>query len=93
MLALDFIKKIIKKQKFIKNFAPKNYKFSKNKKNISIINKNALDYKVTDENVFFFFDPFSEKILNIFLKKIISIKKRKRVIYNLLHQKKFNIKK
>tara|TARA_Y100000768_G_scaffold385972_1_gene373294 strand:+ start:193 stop:837 length:645 start_codon:yes stop_codon:yes gene_type:complete len=88
LLALDFnFKKIIgveinKNLSKICNENIKNYKFSKNKKNISIINKNALDYKVTDENVFFFFDPFSENILNIFLKKIISsIKKRKRVIY------------
>lgn len=60
----------------------KNYNNTKNKKNIQLVNGNALNYNVTDENIFFFFDPFSEKILNEFLKKIIlSFKNRRRSIY------------
>lgn len=59
-----------------------NYKELKKKKIIKLIHIDALKYKVTNENVFYFFDPFSEKILNKFLKKILlSYKYNKRKIY------------
>ena len=60
-----------------------NYKKLKvKKKSIKLININATKYKITNENVFYFFDPFSKIILDNFLKKILeSFKKNKRKIY------------
>ena len=60
-----------------------NYKKLKHKKKlIKLINIEATKYKVTNENVFYFFDPFSGLVLNTFLKNILlSFKKNKRVIY------------
>ena len=52
------------------------------KKLIKLINIEATKYKITNENVFYFFDPFSGPVLNTFLKNILlSFKKNKRVIY------------
>lgn len=60
-----------------------NYKNLKEKKNLIKLEQiNALKYNITNENVFYFFDPFSQKILDKFLKKILqSFKKNKRIIY------------
>ena len=52
------------------------------KKLIKLINIEATKYKITNENVFYFFDPFSGPVLNTFLKNILlSFKKNKRKIY------------
>ena len=60
-----------------------NYKRLKHeKKLIKLINIEATKYKITNENVFYFFDPFSETVLNAFLKNVLlSSKKNKREIY------------
>ena len=60
----------------------KNKKLKKNKEFIKLINIKAIKYKISNENVFFLNHPFSEIILNKFLKKIIlSFRKNKRKIY------------
>jgi 16S rRNA G966 N2-methylase RsmD len=59
-----------------------NKKLKNNKEFIKLININAIKYKITNENVFFLNNPFSEIILNKFLKQIIlSFRKNKRKIY------------
>ena len=57
----------------IKNFRKNNYKPQK----IKLINSDALKYKINDENVFFFFNPFSNIILDKVLKNILNYKKKK----------------
>ena len=79
IIGIDLSKKLI-------NICRKNINNYKNlkekKKLIKLEQINALKYKITNENIFYFFDPFPEKILNKFLKKILlSFKKNKRIIY------------
>ena len=79
IIGIDLSKKLLNIcKKNINNYKNLNEK----KKLIKLKQINALKYKITNENVFYFFDPFAEKILNKFLKKIIqSFKKNKRIIY------------
>lgn len=57
----------------IKNFRKNNYKPQK----IKLINSDALKYKINDENVFFFFNPFSNIILDKVLKNILNSTQKK----------------
>ena len=55
------------------------------RKRFSIIHANAVDYVIEDNaNVFFFFNPFNEKIMLAVVKNILlSLKNRKRKVYVL----------
>ena len=89
LVASDFgFKKIIgiDQSKKLLNICKKNinnYKDLKKRKQIIKLKQvDALKYIIKNENVFYFFDPFSDIILNKFLKKILlSYKKNKRKIY------------
>lgn len=57
------------------------------RKNIKIINVDVLDYDIQcDENVFYFFNPFDEVVLNKFMKKILnSVKDKFRPVWLIFH--------
>ena len=71
-----------------------NYKLTK----IKLINTDAVKYKIKNENVFLFFNPFSNKILDKILINILKTKKKKIYIIfagpkltNKILKKKFKI--
>ena len=64
-----------------KNIAPLQLRFPKKVFNVILIN--AIDYKIEDNvNVFFFFNPFNEIVMNKVITDILtSINKNKRIIH------------
>ena len=64
-----------------KNIAPLQLRFPKKVFNVILIN--AIDYKIEDNvNVFFFFNPFNEIVMNKIITDILtSINKNKRIIH------------